>query len=118
MKTNDIKLPSNRKFGLFFSVVFIIIGIYFYKGKIDFKIFLFFMTSVLFFVTAIYKPEKLTQLNKLWLKIGLLLGRITSLIILGIIFFGIFTPISLFTKIFKRDEKSLLKSNKLSSCKE
>ena len=42
---------------------------------------------------------------------GILLGKIVSPIVLGLIFFVIFTPVSLFLKIIKRDELQLKKNN-------
>ena len=45
--------------------------------------------------------------NKLWVKLGLVLGMIISPIILGMIFFGLFTPIAFLTKLRGRDELRL-----------
>ena len=52
-------------------------------------------------------PKILLPLNKLWMKIGILLGMIVSPIIMGLIFFGIFTPIAFFMRLFGRDELRL-----------
>lgn len=106
-KINDYNLPSNRKFGFSFSIIFFLIGIY--LSIIDlkpFSQFLFAFALVFFFLTII-KDDLLYPLNKLWMIIGLALGSIVSPIVLGLIFFFIFTPISLLMKIFRRDELSL-----------
>ena len=49
----------------------------------------------------------LSPLNKLWMRLGLLLGMIMSPIVMGIIFFGLFTPISLVMRLLGRDELKL-----------
>lgn len=64
-----------------------------------------------FFIISKTKPEILFPINKLWMGLGLLLGMIVSPIILGIIFFGLFTPIGLLMRLFGRDELRLIPSN-------
>ena len=45
--------------------------------------------------------------NKLWFKFGLLLGKIISPIVLGLIFFVIITPVGLLMRLAGRDELQL-----------
>ena len=45
----------------------------------------------------------LTPLNKAWFKFGLILGKFVSPIIMGVIFFGVVTPISFIVRIFGKD---------------
>ena len=52
----------------------------------------------------------LSPLNLLWFKFGLLLGKIVSPIVMGIIFFGVVTPISLLLKLFNKDVLNLKKN--------
>ena len=61
----------------------------------------------IFLVTTIINAKILLPLNKLWMKFGILLGMIISPIVMGIIFFGIFTPISITMMLFGRDELRL-----------
>ncbi len=107
MKFSEIKLPSNRKFGLFFSGIFLFLGWYFYDDKSSYLSIAFLIISSVFFTIAIFKAELLLSLNKLWMRFGLLLSIIVSPLIMGIIFFGIFTPISILMKLFGRDELKL-----------
>ena len=107
MKFADIELPSNRTFGLFFAVVFALIGGYcFNRGAHNFAWVLGGL-AILFCITAVTKPEWLLPLNKLWMRFGFLLGMIVSPLVLGILFFGLFTPISLSMRLFGRDELRL-----------
>lgn len=103
----NLKLPSNRKFGFFFTLVFALLGTYFLKEESNSIAYVMFAITVLFLLTALIKPDALLSLNKLWMQLGLLLGMIVNPIILGIIFFGLFTPMSLLMKLFKRDELRL-----------
>ena len=107
MNFSEIVLPSNRKFGLFFTLVFALVGFYFYYLE-KVNIFLFFLSLafVLLFLT-ILKPQILTPLNKLWMFLGFILGKIISPVVLGLIYFGLFSPISLFMKCIGRDELRL-----------
>ena len=107
MKFSDIELPSNYKFGFFFTIIFILIGVYFLYGTSIRIAYIFFVLAAAFFIITIIKAEALLPLNKLWMRFGLMIGVIVSPILLGIIFFGLFTPISLLMKVFGRDELRL-----------
>ena len=56
---------------------------------------------------TVVRADILFPLNKLWMRFGLLLGKIISPIVLGIIFFALFTPVSLAMRLFGRDELRL-----------
>ena len=52
-------------------------------------------------------PKILRYPNLLWYKFGILLGKIINPLIMGFIFFLIFTPISIFFKVIGRDELNI-----------
>lgn len=112
MKFSEIELPSNKKFGYFFTIVFFILGIYFYSLNLLFFSYLFLTFFIMFIIITQIKSEYLLPLNKIWMSLGFLLGKIISPIILGIIYFGIFTSVSLVMKVFGRDELVLKVNNK------
>lgn len=107
-------LPSNRKFGYFFSIVFFIAAAYFYLTDRFNAVYLFILLSSIFFAITVIKPNILFPLNKLWMLLGLLLGLIFGPIVLGIIFFGLITPIGIIFRIFGRDELRLQPSKRIS----
>tara|TARA_B110000503_G_scaffold141390_1_gene234781 strand:- start:2220 stop:2633 length:414 start_codon:yes stop_codon:yes gene_type:complete len=112
-----IELPSNRKFGFFFALVFAILGAYFYqKNYLELSICMF-VLSFLLIAISVLQPNLLLPLNKLWMKLGYLMGTIVSPIILGVLFFGLFTPIAFLMRIFGRDELRLKPLNRLSHWK-
>ena len=118
MNLSRIELPSNRNFGLFFTAVFSAIGVYFLNEASNTIAYAFFIFATVLLATTICKADLLLPLNKLWIRFGLLLGMIFNPIVLGIIFFGLFTPISLFMKLFGRDELRLKLSDRDSHWKE
>ena len=114
MTFSEIDLPSNKKFGFFFTLVFAIAATYFYNPENMKWTYIFAATSVICLIVTLKNAEILLPLNKLWMKFGLLLGLIVSPIVLGIIFFGLFTPLSLFMRLSGRDELKLKFSQKKS----
>ena len=111
MKFSDAKLPSNKNFGYFFSFVFFIIALYLFYLKNQNIGYIRTTFAILLISVTFIRASLLHPFNKLWMRIGILLGNLISPIILGIIFFGMFTPYSIVMKIIGRDELRL-KQNK------
>jgi len=109
MKFTEVELPSNRKFGFFFSLVFFVLAAYFIYIQSQQLALTMLLVSSLFLIIALFKANLLLPLNKLWMRFGFLLGRIISPIVLSIIFFGLITPYSIVIRIFGRDELHLRK---------
>ena len=107
MKFSDARLPSNKKFGLFFTFVFALLAVYFYTKELISWTLIMSLVSLSLLVLSIVKAKILLPLNKLWMKLGLILSIIVSPIILGAIFFGIFTPVALLMRFIRRDELRL-----------
>ncbi len=108
---DELKLPSNRKFGLTFSFIFILFFLYFFLTSDFYFTYIFLFFSIIFLFFGIIFPNYLSKLNKAWMILGLLLGKIVNPIVLGIIYFGLFTPIGLFRKIIGKDELRLKPKN-------
>lgn len=104
MDNSKLELPTNKKFGLFFSAIFLCLSLYFIPSKLG--IYFLILSAILAIITFL-KAEILLPFNKCWMYIGIFLGRVISPIVLGLIFFGLFAPISLLTRLFGRDELSL-----------
>ena len=113
MKFAEVDLPSNKKFGFFFTFLFILAAAYFYMSGSMSSVYSMALTSFILFCVTIVKAEALSPLNKLWMRFGLLLGMIVSPIVLGLIFFGLFTPIAFFMRLKGRDELRLKFNNKV-----
>lgn len=114
MNIQEIELPTNRKFGLFFTLVFVLVTVYFYaQSKTNLSYIFGGLGGVIFIITAL-NAELLLPLNKLWMKLGVLIGSVVSPVVLAIIYFGLFTPVGILTRLGGRDELRL-KMNKDSS---
>lgn len=112
MKFSEAHLPSNRKFGIFFTLIFIGITFYFFWKNITGLGTISFVIAALFAIVTIIKDKLLFPLNKLWMRFGFLLGSIISPIFLGIFFYVIFTPLGILLRYFGRDELRLKLSDK------
>ena len=99
---DEIKISSNRSFGIVFFIVFLLIALYpLLKGN-DLRIWSL-VVSFVFLVLGLINSKILTPLNRLWFKFGLLLGRFISPLIMGIIFFVVVTPIGIMMRLLKKD---------------
>ena len=102
------KLPSERRFGFTFAGALAVLGVY---GIIRHRNWLVcgacLIVSIICGLLAYARPKSLAPLNKAWFHLGEWLGKIVSPIVLGIIFFGLLTPISILTRLFGRDELRL-----------
>ena len=114
MNFPEIQLPSNRKFGFFFTAIFCVTAVYFILVNNFLIFFIFSSLGLSFLVATLLNANLLLPLNKLWMRFGLLLSKVISPIILGLIFFGIFVPVSLIIRLIGRDELNL-KAKKKSS---
>lgn len=111
MEKENIKIGSNKSFGIVFFVFFLLVGIFplFSNGNIrTWSIIL----SIVFLILGLLSSSILSPLNKIWFKFGILLGNIVSPVVLGIVFFIIVTPTSLIMKILGKDILGLKKSIK------
>ena len=105
-------LPPNRHFGYLFVAVFFILGSYcLYKGyESKLTAICFGLASVLGLISWL-KPSLLMHLNIAWYKLGHLIGLVVTPIVLGIIFYGFFTPVAVLSRLRGRDILNL-KQNK------
>ena len=99
---DEIKISSNRSFGIVFFIVFLLIALYpLLKGN-DLRIWSL-LISFIFLALGLINSKILTPLNRLWFKFGLLLGKFISPLIMGIIFFVVVTPIAIIMRLLKKD---------------
>ena len=107
---DDVKISSNRSFGIVFFVVFSLIALYplSYGGEIRIWSLII---SLIFLILGLLNSIILAPLNKIWFKFGILLGKIVSPLIMGIIFFLVVTPIGLIMRLFGKDVLNLKYNN-------
>jgi len=97
-----IKGGTERSFGLVFAAVFTIIGFYPLWYNENIRLWAFIIAFIFLFF-SIFFPKILIVPNKLWFKLGLLLGAIVAPIVMGMIFFLTVTPIGIIMRLFGKD---------------
>ena len=102
----NIKRKDNITFGILFFILFLIIGLYPLKSGGLIRIWSV-VLSLVFLITTIIRPNLFTFVNKLWIQFGILLGKIISPIVMGLVFFFVVTPIGILVRIFKKDVMGL-----------
>ena len=113
MNQNDVKIGSNKSFGIVFFIVFLLISLYPLINQENIRIWSL-IISFIFLILGLLNSKILNPFNKLWFKFGIILGRIISPIVMSIIFFFVVTPIALLMKLLKKDLLNL-KFNKTST---
>ena len=101
MSTEIIK-GSNKNFGIVFFIVFFLIAIFPLTNSEEIRIWSL-IISFIFLTLGMLKSKILTPLNNLWFKFGIILGKIVSPLVMGVIFFFVVTPIGLLMRLFGKD---------------
>ncbi len=111
MNSNNIKISSNRNFGVVFYLFFLMVSIFplFKDGNIRIWSLII---AIIFLILGLLNSKVLTPLNKTWFKFGILLGSLVSPIVMGIVFFAIVTPTSLIMRVLGKNLLNLKKDNK------
>ena len=103
----EVKAGTDRNFGFVFAVVFAVTGIYLYFDNSGVYPIWTGVVSFLFLIIAISRPHLLAPLNKAWTKLGIVLQKIVSPIVLGAMYFLILTPFGLGLRLLGKDLLSL-----------
>ena len=106
-----IKLPSNRNFGIVFSIVFLIISLWPLLSQNDVRIWSLVISGI-FLILGLINSKLLLPLNKIWFKFGILLGNFIAPIVMGIVYFMVVTPTGLIMRLLGKDLLNLKKNNK------
>ena len=103
---DDVKISSNRSFGIVFFILFALIALYPLINNGEIRTWSV-IISLIFLILGLLNSIILTPLNKLWFKFGIFLGKIISPLIMGIIFFLVVTPIGLIMRLSGKDVLNL-----------
>jgi hypothetical protein len=101
-RTHDVKASSNRGFGWVFTVVFLILGLWpllFGDAARGWAL----IVSAVFALITLLAPALLALPNRLWLRLGLLLNRIVSPVVLGFMFYVVVTPMGALMRLLGKD---------------
>ncbi|NJK42379.1 MAG: hypothetical protein HC937_01060 [Aquincola sp.] len=101
-RSDVIQGSSNRTFGLVFGAVFLVVGLYPWAFGSAVRLWSIGVAAA-FALVALALPSLLAPLNRAWTRLGLLLHRVTSPIVLGVMFFGVVTPTGLLMRALGKD---------------
>jgi hypothetical protein len=93
--TTAALMPSDRKFGWTFTVLFLLVGAVYSPWLI--------ILSAALAVVTLTRAHWLAPLKHAWMKFGELLHHVVSPIVMGVIFFGVFTPTAMIMRVIGRD---------------
>lgn len=97
-----VQSSTNRSFGIVMAIFFSIVGLIPLRHGLDPRWPLV-VLAVLFFLLAIVAPKTLKYLNFLWTQLGLALGFVMTPIVMGVMFYGVFTPIGFLMRLAGKD---------------
>ena len=102
MDNKNIKISSNRSFGLVFFAFFLIISLWPLIHGEELRIWGLFI-SIIFLLLGLFNSKILTPLNKAWFRFGIFLGNFIAPIIMGIVFFCVVTPTGLVMRLLGKN---------------
>ena len=91
-----------RKFGIIIGTVLLIIaGLFFWKEKESFQLFL--IVGIVLFVAGIAMPFILKPIYWVWMTFATILGWFMTRVILSLLFYAVFTPIGLIGRLIGKE---------------
>ena len=113
---NYKKMPSNKSFGFIFFCLFLILGGFsIFKGFSQIMTYIFFGFSGLLLIISLIKPNILRLPNLIWFHFGQVLHKITSPLILAVLFFLVFVPCGIILRMFRIDNLHLRRNSSVAS---
>ncbi len=97
------KQSSHREFGLVMAAAFLVVTFFSYWKHRHFGSYILPGLSFAFFFFALVLPRALAPLNAAWTILGRILHRVVSPLVLGVMYFGFFTPLGLLFRLVKKD---------------
>ena len=110
MKKNNIKIGTNKSFGIVFFLFFLIVSLFPLFKNENIRVWSL-IIAIIFLILGLLNSTILSPLNKVWFKFGIALGNFVSPIVMGLVFFIVVTPISIIMRVLKKDLLNLEKGN-------
>jgi hypothetical protein len=101
-RRDDIQIGSEKAFGIVFAVVFVIVALFPLIDGGDVWLWSLGIAAA-FLLCAFVAPAVLRPLNIVWFKFGLLLHKIMTPLVMGVLFFLTVVPTGLIFKMLGKD---------------
>jgi hypothetical protein len=108
MNLKNIKISSNRNFGVVFFIFFMIISLFPLFKDDNIRVWAL-VIAIIFLTLGLLNSSVLSPLNKIWFKFGILLGNFISPIVMGLVFFFVVTPTAFLMRAIGKDLLNLKK---------
>jgi len=109
-----IKKNQNRSLGLLFFFVFLTLSLWPLTKRGEINLYLI-LIALIFLVLGLLNSRILSPLNKAWMKLGEIIGRIIAPIVMLVVYFLILTPLSLLVRLFGKDLIGIKYNNQIKS---
>ncbi len=109
----DIQGSSDRSFGLVMTAFFVLVGLIPLTRGAGIRIWALAVAAA-FLILSLGRPGILHLLNVGWGRIGVALGKVTTPLLIGLIFFLIVTPLGFLFRLLGRDPMRLRSTGKSS----
>ena len=100
-RTHAVKASGHRAFGIVFAVVFAVVGLWPLMSQGGVRVWAL-VVAALFLVAALLAPALLALPSRLWQRLGMLLHRIVSPVVLGFMFYVVVTPMGMLKRAVSR----------------
>jgi len=100
------KGPSDRSFGIVFTLAFLVFGLSPLRHGKPVRLWMLALSGVVLAITLI-RPGLLHAANRIWMKFGILLGRVVNPVVTALLFYLVFTPGAFILKLMGRDPLGL-----------
>jgi large-conductance mechanosensitive channel len=96
-----VEAGSDRAFGCTVGSILMVIGAAkgFAAGALLPVACLIFAVGAMLLLLGIFAPSRLSVLNRIWLKLGAVIGKVVNPIVLALLFFLVVTPMALLMRI-------------------
>ena len=101
-RSPEVRGSSDRAFGLVFASFFLLLGLWPLAHRRPIRGWALGVMAG-FLLISLARPAALARLNLLWFRLGLLLQRIVSPVVLGLLFFLTVTPIGLLMRLARKN---------------
>jgi len=101
-RDHAIQGPSNRSFGLVMAAFFLLVGLAPLRHHQHVRLWSLGL-ALAFLAFALVRPALLAPLNKAWIALGLLLSRFVNPVVIGLMFYLVFTPVGFLYRLLGRD---------------
>ena len=103
MEHVEVTKKTLRQFGLMVGGVFLLIGLWPFVRRQEAVLIWAVVPGSLLAVAGLVVPSLLKQVYQGWMWVGHVLGWVNTRIILGVLFYGVVTPMGLVMKLTGRD---------------